>query len=317
MKLEDNSLSNWTDADVTARAWLVRLKSGEATVGELDDLASWRARDAENEQSFRRALHLWENLGPALGADTAQPMVARQSGLSRRALLGGGAGLAAASVAVLLVGGNSSPANARVYETRKGERQALRLGDRIGVELNTDSRISYWADAVQPRVELDRGEVVVNADCRDGQLLLTHAGNVEVQARKARFLLRLDKTGARISCLDGELRVRSGEATHHLRTGSRLDFRKGVETPEPQQVQASELAWQRDLLVFKDRPAGEVVAELNRYRPGHVYLTGRQAEVPISGVIHLDRADLAVEHIARSLDMKVSRLPGGIAVLRG
>lgn len=304
---------------MAARAWLVRLKSGEATESDLHELESWRSHAAENEHSFRRAVHLWETIGPALspGVQAATPPKSHTPALSRRTLLGGGAGLAAASMVLVFAGGQSSPANAHVFETRKGERQALRLADTIGVELNTDSRISYWADSVAPRVELDRGEVLVSAACPDGQRLMTRAGDVEVEAQKARFFLRVDKDGARIGCLEGAVKVRSGNSVQTLASGGSLDFRETQGQPEQRQVESSELAWQRDLLVFKDRPAGEVVAELNRYRPGHVYLSGRQAEVPISGVIHLDRADLAVEHIARSLGMKVSRLPGGIAVLRG
>jgi len=320
---EFSDLPQSADGDAQARNWLVRLKSGEATQQHLDALADWRSTE-HNEQSFRRAVRLWDDLGPALigarvpAVQTAAGTIWRpQPAVSRRWVLGGMSGMAAAASVALFIGGTPVPAGARVIETRKGERRNFQLEPQVSVELNTDSRLFYWADAVSPRIVLDRGEAVVSAACEGDRSLLAQVGAVDVRAQAARFLIRSDGDAARVACLDGALTIRSGGQDFPLTGGMEADFEGAALVPQPAEVSESELAWQRDILQFTNRPLGEVVEELNRYRPGQVYVLGDAlANVRITGIIHLDRADLAVDHIARSLEMTVTRLPGDIVILR-
>jgi len=331
MNSEFSELPQAADGDAQARSWVVRLKSGKATQQHLDALADWRSSE-NNEQSFRRAVRLWDDLGPALigarvpagqlamaGAALSAPAASRpQPVVSRRWVLGGMTGMAAAASVAVFIGGTPVPAGARVLETRKGERQRFQLEPQVSVELNTDSRLLYWADASSPRIVLDRGEAVVSAALEGNRSLLAEVGAIDVQAKAARFLVRSDGDAARVACLDGALTIRSGGQNYAMTGGMEADFQGSERLPQPVKITESELAWQRDILQFKDRPLGEVLDELNRYRPGHVYVMGEgRANVRISGIIHLDRADLAVDHIARSLAMNVTRLPGGIVILRG
>ncbi len=311
---DDNELGRWPDRDAMARSWVVRLKSGEATQRDLDMLLSWRTQNAENEGAFRQAVRLWEQLGPALAGGPALP--AASQGVSRRWFLGGGAAMAAVAAVSLVPLAAPVPAGAREYRTGKGERRHVRLESEVSAELNTDSRLLFWADAASPRVELSRGEAVISATCDPGRRLIATAKGVEVRARVARFSMRSDGGLMRVACHEGQIEVVSPDGHTTVDAGASLDFRAGEVRPTPRDVAESGTAWQRDLFLFKDRPAGEVIAELNRYRPGRVYLLGSRNDVRISGVIHLERADFAVDHIAKSLGMKVTRLPGGVAILR-
>ena len=311
---DNNELGRWPDRDAMARAWVVRMKSGEATQSDVDMLLSWRAQNEANEGAFRQAVRLWEQLGPALAGAAASPVADR--GLSRRWFLGGGAAMAAVAAVALVPLAAPVPAGAREYRTGKGERRNVRLEPEVSAELNTDSRLLFWADAASPRVELSQGEALISAACDPGRQLIATAKDVEVRTRVARFSMRAEGGLMRVACLDGRIEVVSQGERKIVDAGTSLDFRAGAVQQTPQDVAESGAAWQRDMFLFKDRPAGEVIAELNRYRPGRVYLLGSRNDVRISGVIHLERADFAVDHIARSLGMKVTRLPGGIAILR-
>ena len=312
---DDTELGRWPDRDAMARSWVVRLKSGEATQSDVDMLLSWRAQDAANEGAFRQAVRLWEQLGPALaGGIAASPVVDR--GLSRRWFLGGGVAMAAVAGLALVPLAAPVPAGAREYRTGKGERRQIRLEPEVSAELNTDSRLLFWADAASPRVELSHGEALISAACDPGRQLIARADDVEVRARVARFSMRSEGGLMRVACLAGRIEIVSPDGRATVDAGASLDFHAGGVQATAPDVAESSAAWQRDLFLFKDRPAGEVIAELNRYRPGRVYLLGSRNDVRISGVIHLERADFAVDHIARSLGMKVTRLPGGIAILR-
>lgn len=311
---DNNELGRWPDRDAMARSWVVRLKSGEATQRDLDMLLSWRAQNEENEGAFRQAVRLWEQLGPALAGSAALP--AASGGVSRRWFLGGGAAMAAVAAVSFVPLAAPVPAGAREYRTGKGERRHVRLEPEVSAELNTDSRLLFWADTAAPRVELSQGEALISATCDPGRRLIATAKDVEVRAQVARFSMRSDGGLMRVACLEGQIEVVSPGGRATVDAGTSFDFRAGEVRPTPRDVAESAAAWQRDLFLFKDRPAGEVIAELNRYRPGRVYLLGSRNDVRISGVIHLERADFAVDHIAKSLDMKVTRLPGGIAILR-
>ena len=311
---DNNELGRWPDRDAMARSWVVRLKSGEATQRDLDMLLSWRTQNEENEGAFRQAVRLWEQLGPALAGGGALPTASQ--GVSRRWFLGGGAAMAAVAAVSLVPLAAPVPAGAREYRTGKGERRHVRLEPEVSAELNTDSRLLFWADAASPRVELSQGEALISATCDPGRQLIATAKDVEVRARVARFSMRSDGGLMRVACHEGQIEVVSQGGRTIVDAGASFDFRAGAVQPTPRNVSESAAAWQRDLFLFKNRPAGEVIAELNRYRPGRVYLLGSRNDVRISGVIHLERADFAVDHIARSLGMKVTRLPGGIAILR-
>jgi len=310
----NGNLQKWPDPDTAARAWLVRLKSGEATERDLASFMSWRDENDENARSFERALRLWDDIGVTLGGGVVA--AAPRPVMSRRLFLGAGVGLAVVAPLALSVG-ISTPAGATRFETSKGERKRFRLEDEVSVELNAASRLYYWPDAANPRVDLDRGEALIAAACGAGRRLTVHAGEVEIAAHNARFVLKAIDGIVRVACLEGEVEVRCGGEVHILSDDRRIEIRDGAIQPVSViPAHEDETAWQRNLLVFRNRPAADVVAELNRYRRGRIVLLSGKRDARISGVIHLDRSELAVDHIARSLGLKVTRLPGGIAILR-
>ena len=47
-------------------AWIVRLKSGEATLEDAEQLIDWRARSPAHERAFRDAVRCWRAIGPEL-----------------------------------------------------------------------------------------------------------------------------------------------------------------------------------------------------------------------------------------------------------
>jgi len=52
-----------------ALAWIVRLKSGEATIEDAEQLIDWRAKSPAHESAFRDAVRCWRAIGEGLGSD--------------------------------------------------------------------------------------------------------------------------------------------------------------------------------------------------------------------------------------------------------
>jgi transmembrane sensor len=46
--------------------WIVRLKSGEATLADAEQLIAWRIESAAHEQAFRNAVRCWQAIGSGL-----------------------------------------------------------------------------------------------------------------------------------------------------------------------------------------------------------------------------------------------------------
>jgi ferric-dicitrate binding protein FerR (iron transport regulator) len=70
-----------------ALAWIVRLKSGEATLADAEQLIDWRARSPAHDNAFRDALKCWRAIGPALlsGLPVSDHRVGDQpTGIARR-----------------------------------------------------------------------------------------------------------------------------------------------------------------------------------------------------------------------------------------
>ena len=52
-----------------ALAWIVHLKSGEATLADAEQLLDWRAESPANESAYRDAVRCWQAIGHALAND--------------------------------------------------------------------------------------------------------------------------------------------------------------------------------------------------------------------------------------------------------
>jgi ferric-dicitrate binding protein FerR (iron transport regulator) len=52
-----------------ALAWVVRLKSGEATLEDAQELIDWRTQSPAHERAFRDAVKCWKAIGRGLVSD--------------------------------------------------------------------------------------------------------------------------------------------------------------------------------------------------------------------------------------------------------
>jgi ferric-dicitrate binding protein FerR (iron transport regulator) len=69
-----------------ALAWIVHLKSGEATLADAEQLMDWRAKSPAHETAYRDAVKCWRAIGRALasGRPTASSQRRRKTkGASR------------------------------------------------------------------------------------------------------------------------------------------------------------------------------------------------------------------------------------------
>jgi transmembrane sensor len=307
-----------------AQAWVVRLASGKLTAEEASTFRQWYARHPEHAVAFAEAKQHWKAMGQAAQefARTQAVTINRSQGQtalrSRRWVLGAGALAASAAVAAIRPPFELwSPVVdfSADYHTGVGEVQTIAMGEHATVQLSTRSRLALQSD--QPsglRIALLSGEAAIVSGSRP---VTAVAGDGEVRAVSSRFNLRNDDGIVRVTCLTGKVDVSCENRELTLQANQQVRYAaQGVTSStmvDPEEV----TAWQRGVLVFRNRSLRYVVDEVNRYRAGKIMLLNRElASRPVAlASFHLDRLDEIITQMEALYGAKARHLPGGIVLL--
>jgi transmembrane sensor len=309
-------------APVMAEAidWLVRLKSGTATTADARALADWRARSVDHDAAFREVVSYRQmTLGLPSARALPTPMVEapRRRVMSRRLFLTS-SGVAAASVAGALAARPPLglwPSLAELfsdYRTAPGEHLAFTPSPGVTVEMNTRTSLSL-ADAGNTIHILD-GETFVSVERRAAFSVSANGNSVSAEA--ARFNLRVIDDQFCATCVTGTVSVTNGAAQVSLQSGDQVIFVNG-RTPQLRKIDTdTATAWRRGLLIFNGTSLADVIAEVNRYRPGRIILANEAiGDRPVNGVFHTAQIENTVAQIQQLLDVQLTHLPGGVVLM--
>ncbi len=312
-----------------ARSWLRRLMSGAATEADIAALKKWRSESPLHAKAFAEMALLWNVLGDATAAAiAANPALVRSEAVgvparfSRRALIGGGAALAASFSAWAIVRPPFGlwPSFSELeadYRTRTGESRRIEVARTVAVEMNTQTSIDLRSSLGQSdSIELLTGEVTIAKQADPARPFAVLAGNGRVETRAGSFDIRRDGGSVCVTCLGGEVFVQhpSGKASLRERQQVAYDGRGfgqvvGIDVDIV-------TAWQRGLLIFRDVPLARVIDEVNRYRPGKIILIDVQlGRRKVVADFRLDNLDDVVEFVTRVMNVPARSLPGRIVLL--
>ncbi|KAI2669279.1 FecR domain-containing protein, partial [Pseudomonas sp. TNT3] len=193
--------------------------------------------------------------------------------------------------------------------TAVGERREFRLADGSSLLLNTDTSVNLRFDGRQRVLELLRGEVLittaVDRSQRPFRVITAHG---EVLALGTRFIVQSQTQGAEVAVLEKAVEVSAYGADRKVRleAGQRLNFNARVLGPVGHN-DASTGAWQQGSIIAIDRPLGELLADLSRYRTGVLRCDPRIADLKVSGAFPIDNTDLALAALESGFSLHVSR----------
>jgi transmembrane sensor len=146
--------------------------------------------------------------------------------------------------------------------------------------------------------------------------LVVRAAGGRAVANWARFDVRHIAGTVCVTCFEGEVRVEQG--TQFASIGAKRQIRydgagmQAAVAVDP----ADAAAWQDGILIFRFTPLSEVVAEINRYRPGKVILINAAlGSNPVNGRFRIQRIDDVLVWIEQALGIRARSLPGGIRLL--
>lgn len=308
-----------------AQQWVVRLASRGADTHDAQAFKRWCARSSAHASAFAQARTVWQDLRPAAQrvqrAEAAQAARREAGRFGRRALLGTAlAGTAAWLVLRPPLG--LWPAVTELaadLRTGTGEQREWVTAEGIVVQLNTRTRIDRrGAEGGVARLELLEGEAEIRTDLdAAAPAVQVRAGDGLISAQRARFNVRFIDGEVCVTCLAGRVDVRRDEAgSTSVDVDRQLVYARAQPAIARRADAGAVSAWRRRQLVFDQTPLAEVVAEVNRYRPGRLILTdaavGRKR---VQASFSIDRLDDVIALVRDVYRLDVTSLPGGIVLL--
>lgn len=308
-----------------AAVWAARMRDPELV--DMVALDEWLRASPDHAPAYNEMLTLWNVLGaPAEAIAERNRFQAASPGnvvrLARRRIVRHA--LAGAVAASLLLVAAWQPINDALYAdavTAVGGERKMTLADESIVTLNTDSAMAYDDGKGLRRLELLRGEAYFEVAKDPSRPFLISAGDATIQVVGTRFNVR--RSGARVivSVTEGRVQLSGGRAgaQPQILTAGDQGWAEAGRIDVAHQVDVDAvLAWRRQQAVFYRAPVAAVVEDLNRYRRAPIVVMGsRLRDQPISGVFNLRDTDDAARTIEQTLGAKLTRLPGGVILLRG
>lgn len=308
-----------------AQAWLVRLTSGQVTSGDAEAFRAWCGRSPAHARAFAEARVLWDSLEPAVRRarqrePAATSTAARHRRMTRRAFLGGAVAASAALVTARSPFGlwPTWSDMAADYRTGTGQQRQLSVAPGVTVELNTQTAVNLRKEGRGVvGMELLSGEAQVMTDNRLIQPFVVFVAGSRVLAQAAtQCNVRCTGPEASVICINGRTELICDGASTRVRPAEQIRFdQQGIGAASRVDPEVA-LSWRRRVLTFNNEPLSDVVAEINRYRPGELIITNSalgarrvQARLPLNEI------DTVVALIHDSYGARVTRLPGGIVLL--
>lgn len=306
------------DKTIAAAAqWYARLCADEVSAADVAAHGRWLAADPEHARIWRQVERLRGTLGAAparLAADTlnradhhfARRRAVLRSGLGAVALVGAGGMLAWRVLPVdQMVAGYLAD-----YRMGTGQRRELTLADGTLLWLDSASAVDVSLDARGRHITVHAGEILIDTEHAAPGVppLRVTTPHGTVRPLGTRFTVqRLDDL-TRVAVLRHavELLPADGGAALLLKAGEQGTL-QAVAARHEGQIIGEPDAWTRGLLIVDGMRLGDFVAQLDRYRPGHLRCDDAVAQLRVSGAFPIDDTDRALAAVERALPVHISR----------
>lgn len=290
----DDQMANSTKNESEAARWAIRRDGRPLTPEDQAALDVWLAGDARREGALFRAEAVLTYLdrAQALREPDAAPRAPVQ--MTRRfALLGGGAGIAAAAAGVF---GFILTTSRSAFSTAVGEVRRVPLADGSTATVNTASRITVALEAKRREIQVEDGEAWFEVAHDTKRPFVVEAGDVRVRAVGTAFSVRRHTDGVDVLVTEGTVetwRVSAPQTMVRIEKGQR-SFISTEASPIVAVAAAPEieraLAWRSGELALNGEPLSYAVEEFNRYnRTQIVVIDPAIGRTPIVGFFRTDQ----------------------------
>ena len=293
-----------------AMHWHFELQEPEVSPATLAAWMAWRQAQPMHEHAWQRAEAFAQRMGDLrnpsqrrLAQAALRPDSSRRSVLKQLSVLMAAGASAWYMKDTALVQDFSAD-----YHSRVGEQRRISLAGDTELQLNTDTAINVATEQNQRRIQLLRGELLITrSNASAGRLLSVHTAQGRLEAQLAQFNVRQRAGLTQVSVYRGELVFSPALLAHPpiiLQAGERATFAEaGIVSRQPEPLAIP--AWSQGMLVAQDQPLAEFIAELSRYRRGHLTCDPALARLRVSGTFPLADTDKVILAVANTLQLEV------------
>ncbi|MCB5307100.1 FecR family protein [Yersinia massiliensis] len=296
------------EIDEQAALWFSRSQARRLTNEEQQQLDTWLQSAPSHAEAYRQMQQIWGEC-----ALIPRPVSAPQpkKHLSRwRPLRSCAAGLF--FLVALLLPMSQLPlllTNDIQLQTAQNSREIV-LSDGTRVHVNRHSQIRVHYAKENRQLWLDQGEIFLQVASNKTRPFLVYAGESQVKVVGTAFDVRYEKGEVAVAVKQGIVAMtgRPNMAAVMLHAGDRAQL-----IPEKKRLLLSQLPvaeigeWRSGQLLFRNRPLGELLSELQRYRQGNIELIDASlAQLPVSGSLDLNRPDEFLDSLPLLLAVNVT-----------
>lgn len=306
-----------------ANTWFFRLRAEDVSEAEKQAFVSWLSISPLHAQAWNEVQELFmalespaaairqrEEFALAIGKSKPNTVIRRRRLSIRRVAA---AVTVCASILIFLVNSTLIQNLQSDYHTATGEQRRVELSDGSCLLLNTDTAVSINMQEDSRSVRLLRGEVFFEVAHAPKRPFWAIAG--DVRARVTGTAFSVDSSLAdnvNITVSEGRVETSSvsdAEQITPLTPGQSARYQDhkpvSLTSVDPQRS----LSWRHGKLIFVQTPLADVVAEINRYRPGRLIITNEQLKRrPVTAVFTINQLDDAIAALERTLGIKVRKL---------
>jgi transmembrane sensor len=295
-----------------AIAWQLCLDCGQGSEAEREEFAKWYAASEEHARAWRQ-LGMLDQRFAGTTSPARSALLRSREGVSRqvRKLGRGVAGVAIALGLTLFLGDRYLPVSYWLADLRTatGEQRTIRLSDNTLIRLNTHSALDVRFDAKQRRVILQEGEIFVETGSHnDPRPFIVETDEGSMRALGTKFLVKRKDDGTLLSVLQSAVAAhpQAADTEMILREGQQMLIQRHSLGPMLALAPGAD-AWTRGMLVVDNAPLKDVIAELARYRQGHLGVAPDVAELRITGSFPLKDTDLALKALMPTLPVEIEQ----------
>ncbi|HHA2974341.1 TPA: FecR domain-containing protein [Stenotrophomonas maltophilia] len=292
-----------------ARGWIAWLASGDISDARMRDFECWLALPG-HRRAFEHERVLWRSAGPR--PPQAATIVRRRPQRLRWAMA------AAAALAMLVVWPEAwlrAQADHRSTHVVKN----VQLPDGSRAVLDADSAIAVRFDANARQIELLRGRAWFEVSPDAQRRFSVRAGNGVVEDISTAFTVARGDDRVETQVGQGRVRVASpadGGWTY-LQVGQRAVYGERSGVTRLDDVAADSVgAWRQGELLLEQASVADAVRGVGRYRAGPTFVRGDLSRLPaVSAALRIDRPEQALDALAATAGLQVTRLPLGVAIV--
>ena len=304
-----------------AIAWQLCLDCGRGSEVEREEFAKWYAASDEHARAWMQLGMVDQRFAGTTGPARSALLRSRDGiGVRLRKLGRGVAGFALALGLTVFLG-DRLPVDYWLADLRTatGEQRTIRLSDNTLIRLNTHTALDVRFDDTQRRIVLQEGEIFVETGSHsDARPFIVETPEGQMRALGTQFLVKRQADGTLLSVLQSAVAAHPQASTHELvlHEGQQMLIHRNSLGPMLALAPGTG-AWMRGMLVVDNARLGDVVAELARYRQGHLGVAKDVADLRITGSFPLTNTDLALKALTPTLPVQIeARTPWWVTVVR-